>query len=47
MKLRIDEDRLLELLEEWRKADEEARRIRRESADWKFIEEQPEPIKQH
>ena len=45
MKLRVDEGRLLELLEEWRKADEEARRIRRESADWKFIEKQPEPIK--
>ena len=43
--LKIDEGRLLELLEEWRRADEEARRIRRESADWKFIEKQPEPIK--
>ncbi|RLE89709.1 MAG: hypothetical protein DRJ49_02150 [Thermoprotei archaeon] len=35
----------MELLEEWRKADEEARRIRRESADWNFIEKQPELIK--
>ena len=41
--LKIDEGRLLELLEEWRRADEEARRIRRESADWKFIGKNQNP----
>ena len=45
MKLKVNESRLLKLLEDCRKADEEARRIRRESADWNFIEKQPEPIK--
>ena len=34
-----------EKLEKWRKLEEEARRIREESADWKFIEKQPFPIK--
>jgi len=34
-----------ELLEEWEREDEEARRIRRERADWKFIEEQPPRIR--
>ena len=32
-------------IEEYRRRFEEARRIRRESADWKFIEEQPEPMR--
>ena len=30
-----------ELVERWRREDEEARRIRRECADWSFIEKQP------
>ena len=30
-----------ELLEEWEREDEEAREIRRRSADWDFIERQP------
>jgi len=30
-----------ELLERWRKEDEEARRIRRRMADWDFIEKLP------
>ena len=34
-----------ELVEEWRREDEEARRIRMEKADWNFIEKQPEPLK--
>lgn len=29
------------LLEIWRKEDEEARRIRKKYADWKYIEKQP------
>ena len=33
------------MLEEWEREDEEARRIRRERADWKFIEEQPPRIR--
>ncbi len=37
--------RLEELLRRWAEEDEEARKIRREKADWKFIERQPEPIK--
>jgi len=32
---------LEELLEEWRREDEEAREIRRREADWAFIESQP------
>ncbi|RLG49282.1 MAG: hypothetical protein DRN96_09845 [Thermoproteota archaeon] len=34
-----------ELLEEWRREDEEAREIRRRHADWKFIEKQPPKIR--
>ena len=34
-----------ELAEEWAREDEEARRIRREMADWKFIESQPARFK--
>jgi len=34
-----------ELIERWEKEDEEARRIRREKADWRFIEEQEPLIK--
>ena len=34
-----------ELLEEWKKEDEEMRRIRREKADWDFINRQPPHIK--
>ena len=34
-----------EILKRWREEDEEAREIRRKSADWKFIEEQPEPLR--
>jgi len=33
------------LLEKWRRLEEEARRIRREEADWKFIEKQPPKIR--
>jgi len=33
------------LLEIWRKEDEEARRIRKKYADWKYIEKQPTRIK--
>jgi len=32
-------------LEKWRRLEEEARRIRREEADWKFIEKQPPKIR--
>ena len=32
-------------LERWLREDEEARRVREESADWRFIESQPEPLK--
>ncbi|RLF13690.1 MAG: hypothetical protein DRJ66_07380 [Thermoprotei archaeon] len=34
-----------ELLEKWKKEDEEARRIRRESADWNFINKQAPHIR--
>jgi len=34
-----------ELLDKWAREDEEARRIRRESADWEFIEKQEPKIK--
>jgi len=34
-----------EKLEKWRKLEEEARRIREENADWKFIEEQPPRVR--
>jgi len=34
-----------ELLEKWEKEDEEARRIRRENADWDFINKQPPKIR--
>ena len=34
-----------ELLEEWEKEDEEARKIRRERADWNFINKQAPHIK--
>ena len=34
-----------EMLRRWREEDEEAREIRRKNADWKFIEEQPEPLR--
>ena len=32
-------------LEKWRRLEEEARRIRRKEADWKFIEKQPPKIR--
>ena len=32
-------------LEEYRKWEAEAREIRRRSADWDFIEKQPEPVR--
>ncbi len=34
-----------EKLEKWRKLEEEARKIRRKEADWKFIENQPPRIR--
>ena len=34
------------LIRRWKAEDEEAREIRRREADWKFIEKQPEPVKQ-
>jgi len=34
-----------ELVEAWRREDEEARRIRREMADWAFINSQPPRVK--
>ncbi|MGC9020196.1 MAG: hypothetical protein ACP5KE_03210 [Candidatus Methanodesulfokora sp.] len=34
-----------EVIVRWREEDEEAREIRRKNADWKFIEEQPEPLR--
>jgi hypothetical protein len=36
---------LEELVEGWRREDEEAREARRRSADWSYIERQKEPIK--
>jgi hypothetical protein len=33
------------IIERWMEEDEEAREIRRKHADWKFIEEQPEPLR--
>ena len=35
-----------ELLEEWASEDEEARRIRRESADWEFIGKQEPEVRE-
>ena len=32
-------------IERWMEEGEEAREIRRKHADWKFIEEQPEPLR--
>ncbi len=34
-----------EIFKRWEEEDEEAREIRRKNADWKFIEEQPEPLR--
>jgi len=34
-----------EVIKRWEEEDKEAREIRRKSADWNFIESQPEPIK--
>ncbi|MGB9759472.1 MAG: hypothetical protein ACPLZG_06615 [Thermoproteota archaeon] len=34
-----------ELIEKWKKEDEEARKIRRKFADWSFIEKQDEKTK--
>jgi len=34
-----------EIIRGWEEEDEEAREIRRKNADWKFIEEQPEPLR--
>ena len=34
-----------ELIEKWVREDEEARRIRREKANWEFIEKQPPRIR--
>ncbi len=34
-----------DLVEKWRKEDEEARRIRREKANWEFIKSQPPRIR--
>ncbi len=36
-----------ELLEKWVRENEEARRIRRESADWEFIEKQDLRFEKH
>jgi hypothetical protein len=36
---------LEEIVEGWRREDEEAREARRRSADWSYIERQREPIK--
>ena len=36
---------LEELVDGWRREDEEAREARRRSADWSYIERQREPIK--
>jgi len=35
-----------ELLEEWAREDEEVRRIRREGADWGFIEKQEPKVRE-
>jgi len=34
-----------ELVEEWEEEDEELRRLRRENADWEYIEKLPERVK--
>jgi len=41
----IDWDKYYKVMDEYRKRFEEAREIRRRSADWDFIEKQPEPMK--
>ncbi len=41
----LDEREVEKLLRKWAEEDEEARRIRRENADWDFIERQEERVR--
>ncbi|MCC6049839.1 MAG: hypothetical protein LM580_03985 [Thermofilum sp.] len=43
--LKLDERALAEALREHEEFEREARELRRRSADWEFIERQPEPVR--